>query len=80
MVSLINATNLKTLSVGQYSDKFKQITNAYSVLSIESKKRRYDALRQGKPDPEGFQGFDAAKSWAEMASYMRGFDKGNAKK
>ena len=34
-------------------EKFKEITSAYQVLSDEKKRKRYDALRRGEPDPEG---------------------------
>lgn len=45
------------LNVGMYSDKFKEITGAYQVLNDEKKRKRYDALRKGQPDPEGPAGF-----------------------
>lgn len=38
---------------GQYLDRFKDINAAYQVLSDENKRKRYDALRKGEPDPQG---------------------------
>jgi curved DNA-binding protein CbpA len=35
-----------------YTEKFKDITAAYQVLSDEKRRARYDALRKGEDDPE----------------------------
>ena len=41
-----------------YQDKFKDITAAYQVIGDEKKRKRYDALRKGQPDPEATGGFN----------------------
>jgi DnaJ-class molecular chaperone len=40
---------------GLYTEKFKDITAAYQVLNDEKRRKRYDALRKGEDDPEGFK-------------------------
>jgi len=36
--------------------KFQEITNAYQILNDDAKRKRYDALRAGKEDPEDAYG------------------------
>jgi hypothetical protein len=51
---------------GVYQDKFKEITAAYQVLSDEKKRKRYDALRKGQPDPEGMR--NPFQGWGQQNS------------
>lgn len=55
-----------------YSEKFKEITEAYQVLNDEKKRKRYDALRKGEADPEGpknpFSGKPFSSGWSGQSS------------
>ncbi len=65
---------------GQFMEKFKDITQAYQVIGEEDKRKRYDALRKGGPDPSafgkgGFGGFQGQKPNFDQEKLRKDFEK-----
>ena len=62
-----------------HQDKFKDINNAYQVLSDEKKKKKYDEMREAPKGPKGNEGAAGQDYYNQNKTYNTHADKEKSK-